>query len=81
MPAGIARLQMDLVMVVVAMQCGPLMLVCGESVMVLGMIVVSVGVEVQRSGLAGRRGQDESEKNRNRAMHNPSVCNRGSMVK
>lgn len=81
MVAGIARLQMDHVMGVIMMQCGPLMLVCSGSVMVFGMIVVGVRVGVQRSDLAGRRGQDQSEQNRNAAMHNASVCNRGRLVK
>jgi hypothetical protein len=38
-------------------------------------------VYVQRRNLAGRRGQDECEQNRDRAIHKASVCNGGCLVK
>ena len=61
MLAGVARLQMHRVMVLVVVRGGPMMLVCGKAVMVLRMIVIGVLVDVQRRDLAGGRGQDQSE--------------------
>ena len=65
MQAGVARLQMHRVMVLVVMRGGPMMLVCGKAVMVLRMIVIGVLVDVQRRDLAGGRGQDQSEQDCN----------------
>jgi hypothetical protein len=71
MLAGIARLQMRGVIVLVVVRRGPMMLVCGEPVMVLGMVVIAVRVSVQRRELAGGRGQDQSERDRYETMHKP----------
>ena len=68
---------MHRIIVFVVMRCGPLVFVCGEPVMVLGMIVIGVLVDVQRRDLAGGRGQNQSEKERAEAMHNPQ-CMRPS---
>jgi hypothetical protein len=65
MEAGIARLQVHRVMVLVVVGSRPMMLVCGKAVMVLRMIVIGVLVDVQRRDLAGGRGQDQSEEDCN----------------
>lgn len=65
MLAGVARLQMHHVIVLVLMRGGSMMLVRGKAVMVLGMIVIGVLVDVQRRNLAGRRGKDQSEQDCN----------------
>jgi hypothetical protein len=72
---------MHRVMVLVVVRGGPMMLVCGKAMTVLRMIVICVLVDVQRRDLAGGRGQDQSEQNRNGAMHLTSVCNGWAGVK
>jgi hypothetical protein len=61
MEAGVARLQMHCLVVLLVVRGGPMMLVCGKTVIVLGMIVIGVLVDVQRRDLGGGRGQDQSE--------------------
>jgi len=63
--AGVAGFQMHHIMVLIVVRGGPMMLVRGKAVMVLGMIVICVLVDVQRRNLAGDRGQDQSEQDRN----------------
>lgn len=65
MLAGVARLEMHCVMVLLVVRGGPTMLVCSKAVVVLGMIVICVLVDVQRRDLAGSRGQDQSEQDCN----------------
>jgi hypothetical protein len=81
MKAGVAGLQMHGVMVLVVVRGGSIVLVRGKAVMVLRMIVIRVLVDVQRRDLAGGRRQDQSEQNRNGAMHLTSVCNGWAGVK
>ena len=42
---------------------------CREPMLVLRMVVIGVGVDVQRSALAGGRGHDQSEQDRDKAVH------------
>jgi hypothetical protein len=69
MLAGIARLEMHCLIVLVVVRDRPMMLVCGKAVVVLRMIVICVLVDVQRRDLAGGRGQHQSEQDSCNAIH------------
>ena len=56
MLAGLARLEIHGIIVLVLMCGRRMMLVCGGAMMMLGMIVIAVRVDVQRRRLAGCRG-------------------------
>ena len=69
MLAGVARLEMHCLMVLVVVRDRPMMLVYGKAVVVLRMIVICVLVVVQRRDLAGGRGQRQSEQDCCNAIH------------
>lgn len=58
-----------------------MVVVYSQSVMVIRMIVIGVRVYVQRRDWVGSRGQNHTEQDRDRATHDPSVCNPVRRVK
>ena len=65
MEAGVARLQLHCLMVLVVLRGRPMMLVRGKAVIVIRMIVICGLVDVRRRDLAGGRNQNQSEQDCN----------------
>jgi hypothetical protein len=76
MEPGLAGFKVYRTILLIVMRCGSMMLVRGQSVVVLRMVVIRVQVDVQRRDLAGGRGQDQSEEERDRTVHKTECMQR-----